>query len=103
MEGTNLFPIYLQVWSAVLICMFALILPFSQAFDYKEALSKSILYYEAQRSGHLPHNQRLTWRYNSGLYDGLEQGVRCPFYESDSVVSSPVSSVLVPVTYFVVV
>ena len=45
------------------------------AFDYGEALSKSLLYFEAQRSGRLPYNQRVTWRDHSGLTDGLEQGV----------------------------
>lgn len=47
----------------------------SSNFDYGEALSKSLLYFEAQRSGRLPYNQRLSWRDNSGLTDGLEQGV----------------------------
>ncbi|KAL8456636.1 hypothetical protein ACS0TY_034753 [Phlomoides rotata] len=51
------------------------IFPFSQSFDYGDALSKSLLYFEAQRSGRLPHNQRVRWRHHSGLTDGLEQGV----------------------------
>ncbi|KAK4491746.1 hypothetical protein RD792_002521 [Penstemon davidsonii] len=51
-------------------------LPLSQSFvNYGDALSKSILYFEAQRSGRLPYNQRLRWRHHSGLTDGLEQGV----------------------------
>ncbi|KAK4799208.1 hypothetical protein SAY86_024573 [Trapa natans] len=45
------------------------------AFNYADALTKSLLYFEAQRSGRLPHNQRVTWRDHSGLTDGLEQGV----------------------------
>ncbi|PIN17825.1 Cellulase [Handroanthus impetiginosus] len=44
-------------------------------FDYGDALSKSLLYFEAQRSGRLPYNQRMRWRHHSGLTDGLEQGV----------------------------
>ncbi|PQQ04831.1 endoglucanase 11 [Prunus yedoensis var. nudiflora] len=47
----------------------------SQAFNYTDALSKSLLYFESQRSGRLPYNQRVTWRDHSGLTDGLEQGV----------------------------
>uniref|UniRef100_A0A0E0HNG4 Endoglucanase n=1 Tax=Oryza nivara TaxID=4536 RepID=A0A0E0HNG4_ORYNI len=43
--------------------------------DYEEALRKSLLYFEAQRSGRLPHGQRVAWRDHSGLTDGLEQGV----------------------------
>ncbi|XP_073129241.1 endoglucanase 11-like [Henckelia pumila] len=51
------------------------LLPVSKSFDYGEALSKSLLYFEAQRSGRLPYNQRVRWRQHSGLTDGLEQGV----------------------------
>ena len=43
--------------------------------DYTEALTKSILFFEGQRSGKLPNNQRLTWRKDSGLRDGFDQGV----------------------------
>ena len=46
------------------------------AHDYGDALSKSLLYFEAQRSGRLPHGQRVAWRDHSGLTDGLEQRVR---------------------------
>ncbi|XP_003564003.2 endoglucanase 16 [Brachypodium distachyon] len=45
------------------------------AHDYEEALRKSLVYFEAQRSGRLPHGQRVAWRDHSGLTDGLEQGV----------------------------
>ncbi|KAF9622184.1 hypothetical protein IFM89_030042 [Coptis chinensis] len=38
--------------------------------NYKDALTKSILFFEGQRSGMLPSNQRMTWRKNSGLSDG---------------------------------
>lgn len=47
----------------------------SASFDYRNALSMSLLYFEAQRSGHLPHHHRVLWRGHSGLTDGLEQGV----------------------------
>ena len=43
--------------------------------DYGQALTKSILFFEAQRSGYLPHNQRVTWRSHSGLQDGKASGV----------------------------
>ncbi|KAL1364302.1 hypothetical protein HN51_012481 [Arachis hypogaea] len=43
--------------------------------DYGQALSKSILFFEAQRSGVLPHNQRVSWRSHSGLQDGKASGV----------------------------
>ncbi|XP_072967783.1 endoglucanase 1-like [Typha angustifolia] len=40
------------------------------AFNYADALEKSILFFEGQRSGRLPADQRMTWRGNSGLSDG---------------------------------
>ncbi|KAF6173020.1 hypothetical protein GIB67_006396 [Kingdonia uniflora] len=43
--------------------------------DYGQALSKSILFFEAQRSGYLPSSQRVKWRANSGLEDGKTSGV----------------------------
>ncbi|KAK1302334.1 Endoglucanase 6 [Acorus calamus] len=43
--------------------------------DYGKALSKSLLFFEAQRSGVLPNTQRINWRSNSGLQDGKASGV----------------------------
>ncbi|OVA09799.1 Glycoside hydrolase [Macleaya cordata] len=43
--------------------------------DYGTALTKSLLYYEAQRSGKLPSNQRVQWRADSGLNDGSDAGI----------------------------
>lgn len=47
----------------------------SSGFDYKEAVDKSLLFFEAQRSGKLPWNQRVKWRGDSGLHDGYQQNV----------------------------
>ncbi|XP_048547357.1 endoglucanase 3 [Triticum urartu] len=38
--------------------------------DYRDALTKSILFFEGQRSGRLPPSQRVSWRRSSGLSDG---------------------------------
>ena len=38
--------------------------------NYKEALAKSLIFLEAQRSGKLPPNNRVPWRGDSGLDDG---------------------------------
>ncbi|XP_045614938.2 uncharacterized protein [Procambarus clarkii] len=43
-------------------------------YDYSQALCMSFLFYEAQRSGHLPDNQRVTWRWDSALDDGSDVG-----------------------------
>ncbi|GMJ10359.1 glycosyl hydrolase 9B8 [Hibiscus trionum] len=66
---------FLLHWCSTLLLSFLAIFPSTQSFNYGEALSKSLLYFESQRSGHLPHSQRATWRHHSGLTDGLEQGV----------------------------
>ncbi|GAB2233126.1 hypothetical protein Droror1_Dr00002343 [Drosera rotundifolia] len=42
--------------------------------DYGSALSDSLLFYEAQRSGKLPDNQRVQWRGDSALTDGSVAG-----------------------------
>lgn len=44
----------------------------SPRFNYGEALQKSFLFYEAQRSGELPKDKRITWRGNSALNDGSD-------------------------------
>lgn len=48
-------------------------------FDYKDALTKSILFLEAQRSGKLPPSNRVPWRGDSGLDDGKLAGVSIYF------------------------
>ncbi|KAF8405319.1 hypothetical protein HHK36_010223 [Tetracentron sinense] len=47
----------------------------SGSHDYQDALTKSILFFEGQRSGRLPQDQRLNWRADSGLGDGSANGV----------------------------
>ena len=52
--------------------------PRPTAFDYKDALAKSILFFEAQHSGQEPKNNRIPWRHydpfvlasDGGWYDG---------------------------------
>ncbi|XP_015894940.4 endoglucanase 13 [Ziziphus jujuba] len=63
--------------SLVRLCMFCLMMihGVSSATNYGEALRKSLLYYEAQRSGKLPPNHRVQWRGDSGLRDGTGSGV----------------------------
>ncbi|MBA0821446.1 hypothetical protein Goarm_018305, partial [Gossypium armourianum] len=65
----------LSLRNCCLILFSVLTISSTTAFDYGDALMKSLLYFESQRSGRLPYNQRVTWRDHSGLTDGLEQGV----------------------------
>ncbi|KDP22411.1 hypothetical protein JCGZ_26242 [Jatropha curcas] len=43
--------------------------------DYGDALTKSIMFFEGQRSGKLPSTQRITWRKDSALRDGSDIAV----------------------------
>ncbi|MEO8205032.1 MAG: glycoside hydrolase family 9 protein [Chthoniobacterales bacterium] len=45
------------------------------AFNYGEALQKSLYFYDAQRSGDLPANFRVKWRGDSAMNDGKDVGV----------------------------
>ena len=44
-------------------------------YNYGEVLQKSIYFYEAQRSGKLPKNNRVQWRGDSTLKDGADSGI----------------------------
>jgi hypothetical protein len=46
----------------------------AQNFNYAEALQKSMFFYECQRSGQLPADNRVTWRANSAMGDGSDVG-----------------------------
>ncbi|OVA02110.1 Glycoside hydrolase [Macleaya cordata] len=46
------------------------------AFNYRDALGKAILFFEGQRSGKLPSNQRAKWRGDSALSDGEPENVK---------------------------
>lgn len=47
----------------------------TEPFNYAEALQKSIYFFECQRSGPLPANNRVEWRGPSALDDGKDVGV----------------------------
>ena len=51
------------------------VLPLGLAFNYGDALDKTLMFFEAQRSGKLPLQQRVKWRADSALKDGFQQGV----------------------------
>jgi len=44
-------------------------------FNYAEVLQKSLFFFDAQRSGDLPANNRVTWRGDSALQDGSDVGL----------------------------
>ena len=47
----------------------------SKSTDYQRHLELSLLFYEAQRSGPLPENNRIYWRHDSMLDAGADEGV----------------------------
>ena len=47
----------------------------SDSPNYGEALQKSFLFYEAQRAGQLPEDNRIDWRGDSTLEDGADVGL----------------------------
>jgi len=59
----------------VLTILILLLRTIAAGHDYHDALRKSILFFEGQRSGKLPSDQRLHWRRDSGIYDGATAGV----------------------------
>ncbi|KAL9439690.1 hypothetical protein AB3S75_025199 [Citrus x aurantiifolia] len=69
MDPASKFSLTLQILGLTL-CALSLLCSAFTFQDYSDALGKSILFFEGQRSGRLPPNQQLTWRGNSGLSDG---------------------------------
>lgn len=90
-----------HVLLAILIGLLAFEAATISCFDYGDALDKTLLFFEAQRSGKLPPNQRVKWRGDSGLKDGFLQGVSffhfclllcsciCLFFSFFSLLSRP--------------
>ncbi|XP_057477508.1 endoglucanase 8-like [Actinidia eriantha] len=58
-----------------LLSLLSLTSPTVSGHDYADALHKSILFFEGQRSGKLPPDQRVRWRGDSALHDGATAGV----------------------------
>nr|XP_017217973.1 PREDICTED: endoglucanase 5-like [Daucus carota subsp. sativus] len=59
----------------LLLVLQASCIAWGSEYNYVDALDKSLMFFEAQRSGKLPQNQRVKWRGDSGLSDGFKQGV----------------------------
>ncbi|BBM99335.1 endoglucanase [Marchantia polymorpha subsp. ruderalis] len=60
---------------AVMLALSSLVGPARASPDYTEALRLSLYFFEAQRSGYLPADQRVNWRSHSGLNDGKDQNI----------------------------
>ncbi|MFD4669140.1 glycoside hydrolase family 9 protein [Lentzea sp. NPDC058450] len=70
-----------RVLTAVLLAVLTSAVPLAPpataapAFNYGEALQKSVWFYDAQRSGVLPANNRVGWRGDSAVRDGSDVGL----------------------------
>lgn len=85
-NNLNIFSLCMLLIALVLVRLGESVVP-SSGFNYGDALDKSLMFFEAQRSGKLPlQQQRVKWRGDSGLHDGLHQGV--------SIYSTPLIPVL---------
>lgn len=68
MRPQNMFAWMISI-VAILICSV------NGQHHYSDALSKSIIFFQGQRSGKLPPNQILNWRSNSAISDGSSDNV----------------------------
>nr|AMH40391.1 glycoside hydrolase family 9 [Sipyloidea sipylus] len=59
---------------AAIVIVFLSCLSCAVCYDYKTVLQKSLLFYEAQRSGKLPADQKVKWRADSALNDKGRNG-----------------------------
>ena len=62
-----------SLYSLILISL--IVLSSSKSRDYERHLELSLLFYEAQRSGPLPENNRIYWRHDSMLEAGKDAGL----------------------------
>ncbi|CAM8938285.1 hypothetical protein QQ045_013579 [Rhodiola kirilowii] len=63
---------------ATALCILLIALQIKQVYgghDYHDALRKCIMFFEGQRSGKLPSDQRIKWRGDSAMRDGASAGV----------------------------
>jgi hypothetical protein len=65
-------------FSSIIATIAALVAPMTvvaKSQDYARHIELSLLFYEAQRSGKLPENNRIYWRHDSELEAGADNGV----------------------------
>ncbi|KAL6495742.1 Esterase/lipase/thioesterase [Orobanche gracilis] len=74
-DSYHLLSCFMSFSTAIALLLLLHLASVSAGPDYSEALSKSILFFEGQRSGELPIDQRLDWRKDSGLKDVTPDGV----------------------------
>ncbi|KAK1306303.1 Endoglucanase 8 [Acorus calamus] len=72
MKGSSPKPMF---WILLCLGLVMLVTVDGIQHDYGDALQKSILFFEGQRSGKLPHSQRMRWRKDSAVNDGSLIGV----------------------------
>jgi hypothetical protein len=66
------------------------------AYGYKEVLRSSLLFYEAQRSGKLSPDQKVTWRKDSALNDKRAKGEDLTGYYDGKATHNLYTQIYVP-------
>jgi len=64
-------------FQSIITTIAALVTPMTvvaKSQDYARHIELSLLFYEAQRSGKLPENNRIYWRFDSQLDAGADNG-----------------------------
>ncbi|KAG4387489.1 hypothetical protein GLYMA_11G226550v4 [Glycine max] len=84
MASVTTFSLMLQFLFSILCSSFGQLSLAFTSQEYHEALEKSIIFFEGQRSGKLPSNQQQTWRGDSGLSNGSSYHVDlvCGYYDA---------------------
>src|SRR6478672_8486051 len=76
-------------FSLLVLVLLSITPPLVLSDRYSDALHKGLLFFEAQRSGKLPADNRIPWRGDSCLSDGSDVGLdlsRAYFDSGDHVV-----------------
>ncbi|KAG0451938.1 hypothetical protein HPP92_025949 [Vanilla planifolia] len=63
------------IFAWLVLCEHGFVMVVGTNYNYKDALKKSLLFLEAQRSGKLPASRRIPWRGDSALDDGKLAGL----------------------------
>lgn len=61
-------------FSTIFLCLSGLTVASAGDYNYAEALDKSLLFYEAQRTGRLPTTNRISWRGDTFVTDRGDDG-----------------------------
>lgn len=82
----------------VILALFSLV-GVARCYDYDKVLRLSLLFYEAQRSGHLPASNRIPWRGDSAIADKGQNGedLSGGYYDGNGFITAAPAAAPAPV------